>query len=312
MAKIFTMGELLVEIMRDKVDKPLNIPATFKGPYPSGAPAIFISTVARLGHKAKIWGGVGRDKFGDNILGRLKADNVDCSEVIIVDNESTAVAFVSYESSGDREFIYHIANTPAGKFIFPDSTTDIPDYFHVMGCSLMGSDSMYTEINKAVSFFAEKGAKITFDPNLRPELLGTRGIWDVAGNIIENCSVFLPGVDELLAFTESETVDDSVVELFEKFKKMEIIFLKKGSKGSIIYTRNDRIEIPVYPIADVCEVVDPTGAGDTFDAAFICAISEGMSLADAGMYAAKAGALNAIAFGPMEGNLNDMEKDFFA
>ncbi len=312
MSKIFTMGELLVEIMRDKVDMPLDIAATFKGPYPSGAPAIFISTVARLGHKAKIWGGVGNDKFGKNILNRLKKDNVDCSEIITLNNESTAVAFVSYDNLGEREFIYHIGNTPAAKFVFSDNTTDIPDYFHVMGCSLMGSEAMYNEINKAVNFFAKKGTKITFDPNLRPELLGARSIWDVAGNIIENCSIFLPGIDELMAFTNNKTIEDSIDELFTKFKKMEIIFLKKGSKGSIIYTRNEKIDIPVYPIADVFEVIDPTGAGDTFDAAFICAISEGMSLVDAGMYAAKAGALNAIAFGPMEGNLNDMEKDFFA
>ena len=61
---IWTMGELIVEIMRDKEDSPLDKAGVFLGPFPSGAPGIFIDTVARLGHKAGIISGVGRDDFG--------------------------------------------------------------------------------------------------------------------------------------------------------------------------------------------------------------------------------------------------------
>ncbi len=53
MAKIYIMGEILVEIMRDKVDSPLNQKGIFLGPFPSGAPAIFISTVAQLDMKLR-------------------------------------------------------------------------------------------------------------------------------------------------------------------------------------------------------------------------------------------------------------------
>ncbi len=48
MAEIITMGELLVEIMRDQENAELYETGTFKGPFPSGAPAIFIDTAARL------------------------------------------------------------------------------------------------------------------------------------------------------------------------------------------------------------------------------------------------------------------------
>ena len=51
MAEIWTMGEMIVEIMREKENEPLDKAGVFRGPYPSGAPAIFIDTVARLGHK---------------------------------------------------------------------------------------------------------------------------------------------------------------------------------------------------------------------------------------------------------------------
>ena len=49
MAEIVIMGELLVEIMRVEEDVQLyETGKYFRGPFPSGAPGIFISTLARL------------------------------------------------------------------------------------------------------------------------------------------------------------------------------------------------------------------------------------------------------------------------
>ena len=60
MAEIVIMGELLVEIMRAEEDVQLyETGKYFRGPFPSGAPGIFISTAARLGHSAAIISGVG-------------------------------------------------------------------------------------------------------------------------------------------------------------------------------------------------------------------------------------------------------------
>ena len=121
------MGEILVEIMRDTVDSPLNKRGAFLGPFPSGAPAIFISTVAQLGHEAKIWGGLAKDKFGELLMNRLTSDGVDCSNVIESERGATAVAFVSYAGDGSREFIYHIDGTPAGEIMFDREAQVVPD-----------------------------------------------------------------------------------------------------------------------------------------------------------------------------------------
>ena len=53
MCEIWTMGEMLVEIMRPRSDMELFEAGEFVGPFPSGAPAIFIDTVARLGHTSR-------------------------------------------------------------------------------------------------------------------------------------------------------------------------------------------------------------------------------------------------------------------
>lgn len=99
MAEIWTMGEMIVEIMREKENEPLDKAGVFRGPYPSGAPAIFIDTVARLGHKGGIIGGVGKDDFGKCLLDRLKSDGVDVSHVIENPKKATGCAIVTDRKS---------------------------------------------------------------------------------------------------------------------------------------------------------------------------------------------------------------------
>jgi sugar/nucleoside kinase (ribokinase family) len=297
------MGELLVEIMRIEKDKPLDTPDLFKGPFPSGAPAIFISAAAQLGNHTKIWGGVAKDKFGDMLFRRLISDGVDVSAVNIADTGATGVAFIAYDGLGGREFIFHLDNTPAANISFKE-TEDIPDFFHVMGCSLTINNRVKAEIERACSWFSARGARISFDPNIRPSLLRDQSIMNIAGKVMECCSVFLPGLDELILFAEGRTdLESAVTFLLDRFPALEIIHVKMGKRGSRIITRETDIMIPVYPIEKKYSIVDPTGAGDSFDAAFVSGLAAGMSLIDAGKLAAKAGAINSIALGPMAGDI---------
>jgi sugar/nucleoside kinase (ribokinase family) len=94
--RVGCLGELLVEIMRDRVDVPFDVPDIFVGPFPSGAPAIFADCLARLGEEVFFVGAVGEDDFGKMILRRLKEDGVDIGGVKILPDFTTGVAFVTY------------------------------------------------------------------------------------------------------------------------------------------------------------------------------------------------------------------------
>jgi sugar/nucleoside kinase (ribokinase family) len=300
MSAIWTMGELLVEIMRPKAGMELYEPGEFLGPFPSGAPAIFIDTVARLGHPSGIIGGVGDDDFGRNVVDRLKADGVNCDYVQSFSDGATAVAFVTYFDDGSRKFIFHFGNTPAvwGKFT---GTEDIgqPSFFHVMGCSLMADDTFRSQIFKAAEFFFEQGAQITFDPNIRVELLGGKTLAEVIGPILDKSSILLPGVQELQLVSGETEIPRAVKTLFDN-PTLEMVVLKRGKKGCSIFTREHTVDVPAFSV----EEVDPTGAGDCFDAGFLCGLLEQKSLEECGKMAAAAGALNAQAFGPMEGKIS--------
>ncbi len=64
--RVGCLGELLVEIMRDRVDVPFDVPDIFVGPFPSGAPAIFADCLARLGEEVFFCRSGGRRRLREN------------------------------------------------------------------------------------------------------------------------------------------------------------------------------------------------------------------------------------------------------
>lgn len=304
MAEIWTMGEALVEIMRTEVNKPLNETALFKGPYPSGSSSIMISTVARMGHSGGIISGVGNDEFGQCILNRLRKDGVDTSKVLVDQDGVTACAFVSYDDKGERKFLFHWDDTPATKALMPDVTEASlkeAKYFHIMGCALTARLSYGWEIVNTARAMKKQGTKISFDPNVRVEHLTNpkkrKESFEIINAVLEITNVFAPGIDELKLLTGIDDIEGSVKKCFEN-SNLEVLFLKRGSEGSRIYTRDGQVvEQGLYKV----EAIDPTGAGDTAIGAFLCALIERKNMNECAEIAAAAGALNVAAFGPMEG-----------
>ena len=86
---IATVGEILVEFVSHKKNCGLQTVSDYSGPYPSGAPAIFLDQAARMGATTEMVGGVGNDGFGRSVLDRLKADGVGRIVQQNLDNELT-------------------------------------------------------------------------------------------------------------------------------------------------------------------------------------------------------------------------------
>lgn len=300
MAEVICMGDILVEIMRPEAGIPLNQEGYFRGPFPSGAPAIFIDTVARMKHTAAIIGGVGDDDFGHYIIDRLKADGVDCRFVHLSRSLSTGCAFVTYFEDGSRKFIFHMGNSAAAEVDIPDiSGMDDLKYFHIMGTSLADNPEFADGIVEMMRTAVKKGAKVSFDPNLRFELIRDKRVYKIIDEIVSNTSVLFPGKEELMIITGQDTVEKAVEKAFEN-PVLEVTALKNGSKGSVIYTRETSFESNIYPV----ETVDTTGAGDCYAGGFIAGLLEGHPLEECAKMAAACGALNCAAFGPMEGKFS--------
>lgn len=296
MYDIITIGEILVEILTDHVGQKLSEPGKLLGPYPSGAPAIAIDQAGRMGAKAAIIAKVGADDFGKLNLDRLSSDGVDTSHVIQTAGNSTGTAFVTYFENGDRQFIFHFTHAACGELSREDIDEDAirsSRYLHIMGCSITGSPSMGDAIIHAVRIARDSGVKISFDPNIRPELLSGK-IMDYYKEIIDSCDVLLTGKSELRILFGDPS--EAVSKLLEQ--KDRIVIVKDGSRGTELHTRGKAFYTDTYPATEV----DPTGAGDCFDGTFLAMICQGSDLRTAVNYANAAGAMAVSKRGPMEGN----------
>ena len=192
-----------------------------------------------------------------------------------------------------------MGNTPAVEAKAPQK--DVLDgvrYFHVMGCSLFADIEFAKEILKAAQTAKKIGAKVSFDPNIRKELIGEKETDKILENLMRLTNVFCPGRKNF--FVDRKRNSEEAVEECFKNPELEILALKQGSRGSKIYTKEKTVETGIYRI----QPVDATGAGDSFDAAFICGLCEGKRIEEAAKMAAAAGAINTAAFGPMEGKIS--------
>ncbi len=296
MIEILTAGEILVEIMREEIGTGLAETSTFRGPFASGAPAIFIDTAANLGHKAAIIGGVGDDDFGDLCINRLKEDGVEIAG-IKRSKLATGVAFVAYFDDGSRKFIYHIRDSAASDLgDLPEERIKEVRIFHVMGCSLMIKKEIAERIIAYANMVKESGGRVSFDPNIRVELMNMDYIKKTVKDISNLSDIMMPGLKELYFLTNTDDKKSAIKKILER---VEILVLKLGDRGCEIYSKelNKVLNVPSFKI----EQIDPTGAGDCFDAGFLCAYLEGKSLFDCGLLANACGAMNTMKLGPMEG-----------
>lgn len=293
---VITTGEILVEIMRKGTDRSFLEPGIFLGPYPSGAPAIFISAVSRISGK-KVSTGIisvcGKDDFGKTVVQRLKKDGVDTS-CIYLTNTTTGTAFVRYLPDGSRKFIFHPG---AAGLLEPshikNSYFSKVKVFHITGSSLFISQSSFDACKKAFEIALRNNAAISFDPNIRKEMASFKENISKIRLFLEHTKILFTTEEEVFILFGKKPIEKIIDTLRQS--GIEIIVIKKGEKGSEIFSKEKTIKIPALKV----KLVDPTGAGDTYAGAFIASYLSGRPLEECGKIASVTASLKCTKQGPM-------------
>jgi sugar/nucleoside kinase (ribokinase family) len=297
MDKVMTIGEILVEIMATQRGQTFREPGLLRGPYASGAPAIFIDQVAHLGQPAGIIGCVGDDDFGLLNIDRLKRDGVDTSSIHVVKQATTGSAFVTYREDGERDFVFNIVNSACSQLNASHVDAHVLKdcrHLHVMGSSLF-SFRIIDATKKAIEIVKAKGGTVSFDPNIRKEMLRISEMREALRFILEFTDIFLPSGHEVTLLADAADEAGAVQEIHALGVK-EIV-VKRGAAGSSYFSAGQRIDADALPAREI----DPTGAGDCFGATFITCRLQGHSPEQSLRYANAAGASAVSQLGPMEG-----------
>ena len=116
----------------------------------------------------------------------------------------------------------------------------------------------------AAIFQARKnGVKVSYDTNLRLKLWSLDRARDVINRTVPMCDVIMPSLEEATSLTglvDPEEITDYFFELGAK-----LVVLKQGSHGALVSDGKENLNIPGHKV----KAIDATGAGDTFDGAFL-------------------------------------------
>jgi len=303
---IVTVGPVFVEIMRKELEKPLDTPADFTGPYPSADSAIMLNAAAKLGAKTAFVGVVGDDGFGRCCINRLNESGVDTSMIKKRSDIATGCAFVAYFNDGSRNFVFHVRGEASG-YLTPEDVDieKIKDtkWVQISGFTMSlnkgNADAIYKLVRELPA-----DVKISFDPNLRPESLSVEQICELCAPVVERANLIFPSKGEAAMFNGTATDEVGCKKWASEGK---IVVCKNGDQGSWVYAGDEVYKVPSFQV----EEVDPTGAGDTFAGAFLTALVEGKNYTECARFANAAGAMSVRKQGPMEGAPSRAELEEF-
>lgn len=305
------VGEIIVEIMATTLGDGFRQSQPLVGPFPSGAPLIFISQCGRMGGQAAMIGAVGADDFGMLNLDRLRGDGVDTSAIAVDPDLPTGSAFVRYRADGSRDFVFNIAHSAAARFGWTEAVATLVEHaghLHVMGSALSMSSACGV-IERAAGLVKSRGGSISVDPNLRKELVLGAAAEAIFARLVGMADLLLPSGEELFraaGLTPGLATEAQAVALLLDRGIGEVV-IKRGAKGASAHDATGVTHAAAFAV----EEVDPTGAGDCFGGAYLTCRRLGMWIEQALTYACAAGARNVSIRGPAEGAGTRAELDAF-
>jgi 2-dehydro-3-deoxygluconokinase len=220
---------------------------------------------ARQGAKAAIFTALGNDAFGRDFLRLWDREGIDRSSIILRDDGRTGVYFISYEEEG-HVFSYARAGSAAsliGADELPLGQIAASRVLHVSGISQAISESCADAVFSAIRHAKANSTVISYDTNLRLRLWPLDRARAIIHGAVALSDIALPGLDDAQQLTGLERPEDICA--FYQGLGCGIVALTMGKAGTMVAT-SERVEvIAARPVA----AIDATGAGDTFDGAFL-------------------------------------------
>ena len=291
MAEFLVVGDATVDQMYfvDAVPEPGGeMTATRAVMEPGGAGGTMATALARLGHATRIATRVGTGPFSELALKNTREAGVS-SELIQVDTElQTSSVTILVTPDTQRTMITAIGASRA-----LDAASLGPEVFRDVDGLVMSAYSLVDGPQrdyavKALELARAAGATTFVDMGtgavnaLRERLIG----------LVRKVDYLLMNERELFALTGRETISEAVAGLASH--GIERLVVKVGEMGSIVITPERSELVDPYEIDGV---VDTTGAGDYYTAAFAHAIMSGSDLIGAARAGNVAGALNTTEVG---------------
>lgn len=228
-----------------------------------------------LGNSVGFAGVVGEDAFGEFLVKTAGNYGIDTRGLRVLPQVSTSAVVVLINDKGERVFLYYGGSNDQFSCEYVDfSQIDECKLVHVGGTYLMpGFDG-----SGAAEVFMQAHSKnkmtsmdVTWD---------TTGRWlDVIAPCLKHLDFFMPSYNEAKEITQKQKPEDIAGFLTDRGVKNVVI--KLGKEGSYVKGQQEEFYMEAYDV----DVVDTTGAGDSFAAGFLTGVVRNWSLRECARFA---------------------------
>lgn len=230
---------------------------------PGGSAANVATWLARLGSDVVFMGSVGQDVSGDLLIADLAREYV-TPHVVQLSDYPTSTIVVMIEPTGQRSMI---TNQGADFYLQP---SQVPNdvlrsvrHLHVTAWSLF-SEPPRAAVLQAIQVAKAAGATISFDP-ASYQMIDAMGR-DAFLALMDAMpiDIFFPNRDEAAMVADARDSDTIMTRLHERWPQM-LVVMKLDADGCMVSTPHQRHHVATTAV----NAVDSTGAGDSFNAAFL-------------------------------------------
>ena len=294
---VITIGDGMIA-MCPKQKGPIMFSNTFERKI-GGAEINVAIGCSRLGLKSGWISRLGNDDFGKYILKIARGEDVDTSEVKLVDGYQTSVYFREVLSDGSSRSFYYREKSPTSTMNLEDLNEE---YFknakilHITGVFPSINKNNQRVILESVKLAKKLNLKVSFDPNIRLKMWTKEEAKSFIEKLLPSVDILLIGDEEVELLLEDANIEKAI-KTFHSYG-IETVIVKKGAKGAIGSDGKNIYEAPaIKPKA----LIDTVGAGDGFAAGFLTALLKGETLENCVRFANAVGSLVVGVEGDNEG-----------
>lgn len=229
-------------------------------------------TLARLGVETELISKVGNDDAGKRVVDFLNDNHVHTEKIKTEDGLSTAINIVMVDTDGERFFLTN-PNSNLRKLSFSDikpwcdTMADIVCFPCLFTSPLLDLPIM----EELFRLIKQTGKTIVLDMTTAKN---KENIDDMK-KMISYVDYFLPNEEEIKSISGGLSLEEAARKILSYGVKAVVI--KCGKKETWLYTAEGSKKVPIYTTN---QVVDTTGAGDTFGAGFIYGLTNHMPISD--------------------------------
>ena len=291
MKNIVVVGSLNMDLVIE-VDRVPKVGETIKGEsmnYLIGGKGCNQAVAAsRLGSNVKMIGCIGKDSFSEQILNHLKKEGVNIDSIKKVEDTSTGIATIFKMKYDNSIIVIPAANNYCSKELI-DENIDV----------IKNADILITQLEIPIET-VEYVLKIAKENGVKT-ILNPAPAREISNDILKNVDFITPNETEFEVILAKELKDAKELEeamiYWQNKNKCTKLIVTRGKDGSSYVEDNKVKTISTIKV----DVIDTTGAGDTFNGALAHVISNKLLINDAITFAGIAASLSVTKFGAQTG-----------